>query len=395
MRWTRRRNDASTRMSSDAHPRRDDLAVLDPVRGRRACASRAGRRSGAAGGTAGRGRSSTPSRLPDPPERRGRRAAPDLRERRLEQRRAGGRRAARPPPSRRAVPSSSWCPSAAPPPRLLGRDQVAVVRLAAVEHLDLGAGAQLVDPPRERLGAGEVAAVAVVDRDELEPGRERLDRVEDGRRPGRRGPRRARRRGRARSSGPASPSCPLDRRVADRLGHRQRLDRRGRRRSSPSRSSAASLSGSSARSAAKPSAALRVATTATGRSDIDVTWRAARTTFGLFGQEQDLARVDGLDRLEQLAGARVRGLAAVHDLLDAEVAEDRGEALARGDGHDRERRRIRARERRRCRRAARGRCPSAAGAAPRRDRRCARLARERRRARLAHVARSAGRGSRS
>ena len=48
-------------------------------------------------------------------------------------------------------------------------------------------------------------------------------------------------------------------------------------------------------------------------------------------------RVDRLHRLEQLAGARVRGLAAVHDAMDAEVLEDRGEALARGDGDDRER----------------------------------------------------------
>ena len=47
---------------------------------------------------------------------------------------------------------------------------------------------------------------------------------------------------------------------------------------------AASRLGSSASSAAKPSAALRVGTTVTGRSVIEATWRAARTTFGLLGR---------------------------------------------------------------------------------------------------------------
>ena len=49
---------------------------------------------------------------------------------------------------------------------------------------------------------------------------------------------------------------------------------------------AASCAGSRASSAAKPSAALRVGTTDTGRSLIEATWRAASTTFGLFGRSR-------------------------------------------------------------------------------------------------------------
>ena len=51
------------------------------------------------------------------------------------------------------------------------------------------------------------------------------------------------------------------------------------------------------------------------------------------GQQQDLAGIDLLDRLQQLTGARVRGLAALDDTGDAEVAEDRREPVA---GHDRD-----------------------------------------------------------
>src|SRR5262245_56969803 len=65
-----------------------------------------------------------------------------------------------------------------PSPTLLGRDQVAVVRLAAVHDLDLRAGPEVVDPTRQRLGRREIAALAVVDRDELEARAERLDRAE-------------------------------------------------------------------------------------------------------------------------------------------------------------------------------------------------------------------------
>ena len=44
-------------------------------------------------------------------------------------------------------------------------------------------------------------------------------------------------------------------------------------------------------------------------------------------QDDDLAGIDRADGLEQLAGARVRRLAAVDDRRDAEVAEDRREAV--------------------------------------------------------------------
>ena len=140
---------------------------------------------------------------------------------------------------------------------------------------------------------------------------------------------------------------------------------------------AASRPGSSASSAAKPSAALRVGTTVTGRSVIEATWRAASTTFGLFGQDDDLARVDVADRLEQLAGARVGGLAALDDRRDPEVAEDRGQAVAGNDRHDAQ-----------GRRDGRGgpRCGAGSSGGPGRCR-GRRLARERRGPRLADVAR--------
>ena len=77
----------------DAHARRHDLAVLDPVAGRRACASRAGRRTGAAGGTAGRARWRRRSACPTRPSV-GPPGSAGLGERRLEQRGAGRRAAA-------------------------------------------------------------------------------------------------------------------------------------------------------------------------------------------------------------------------------------------------------------------------------------------------------------
>ena len=58
-------------------------------------------------------------------------------------------------------------------------------------------------------------------------------------------------------------------------------------------------------------------------------------------QDDDLARVDAVDRLEQLAGARVGRLAALDDGRDPEVAEDRGQAVAGDDRDDTESRRAR------------------------------------------------------
>src|SRR5579862_9966978 len=50
---------------------------------------------------------------------------------------------------------------------LLGRDEVAVVRLAAMDDLDLRARRDLVDPAGERLRGREVRPFAVVERDQL------------------------------------------------------------------------------------------------------------------------------------------------------------------------------------------------------------------------------------
>ena len=102
---------------------------------------------------------------------------------------------------------------------------------------------------------------------------------------------------------------------------------------------AASSVGSSASRAAKPSAALRVGTTATVRSRHRRDLARGEDHVRVVGQEQDLAGVDALDRLEQLTGARVRALAALHDRRDAEVVEDRREALAGDDRDDPERQR--------------------------------------------------------
>ena len=55
---------------------------------------------------------------------------------------------------------------------LLGRDQVAVVRLAAVDDLDVVGAELLADPLRDRLGLEEGRVLAVVERDELDALRE-------------------------------------------------------------------------------------------------------------------------------------------------------------------------------------------------------------------------------
>ena len=57
----------------------------------------------------------------------------------------------------------------------------------------------------------------------------------------------------------------------------------------------------------------------------------------MLGRRRTSRGVDRLDRLEQLAGARVGRLAAVDDRRDAEVAEDRGQPVAGDDGDDAER----------------------------------------------------------
>ena len=59
-------------------------------------------------------------------------------------------------------------PDSSPWPRLLGCDQVPVVRLAAVADLDLDAGRRRADPAGHRLGLGQVGAVAVEQGQQLE-----------------------------------------------------------------------------------------------------------------------------------------------------------------------------------------------------------------------------------
>ena len=122
----RRRAPAPTRPSRRA-----------PRRGRRACASRAGRRSAAAGGRAGRGRVEVE---PDAgPSQGGPGGQAGLRQRGRQQLDRVGRD--------RVSGSSPW-------PRLLGCDQVPVVRLAAVADLDLDAGRPAADPLGHRLRLG-------------------------------------------------------------------------------------------------------------------------------------------------------------------------------------------------------------------------------------------------
>ena len=73
---------------------------------------------------------------------------------------------------------------------------------------------------------------------------------------------------------------------------------------------------------------------------MDATWRAASTTFGLFGRTMTSRALTALDRAEQLARARVGRLTAVHHAGDPEVAEDRRQPVARRDGEDAQGRQI-------------------------------------------------------
>ena len=154
-------------------------------------------------------------------------------------------------------------PGASPWPCLLGCDQVPVERLAAVPHLDVDRRQDRPDPPGHALGLGEVRAVAVEDRDQLEPGLQR-------RRPrpartsrGRCSPPRGRRPGSSAIVWPRLTLRPPI--VASRTASVTTRDWIARPASviGPALPAASSC-GSSARSAANPSAALRVGTTCTG-----------------------------------------------------------------------------------------------------------------------------------
>ena len=187
---------------------------------------------------------------------------------------------------------------------LLRRDQVPVVGLAAVADLHLDPGHRRADALRQPLGLGEVGAVAVEDREELVAGVERADRREDRLRPvavDRDEPVVRVERDRL----AALDLLAADRRVADGLGDDELWIARAASVIGP-RSPRRSSVGSRASSAANPSAAFRVATTATGRSASAATCRAARTTLGLLGRIRTSRASTADDRLEQLAGARVR-----------------------------------------------------------------------------------------
>ena len=95
--------------------------------------------------------------------------------------------------------------------------------------------------------------------------------------------------------------------------------------------------GSSARSAATPSAALRVGMTWTGRSASCADLSRGHDDVRVVGQDEDLVAGEGQDRLEELPGARVGRLPAADDRRDTERLEDRGEAVAARHGYDRDR----------------------------------------------------------
>ena len=142
--WTRRRHVCCTRDVEDGDARRGDRPVVQVAQLREASAARAGRRSGAAGGTAGPARSRCPCAgrgggVTRPrrcrtgrPARRGSPRGPSA----AAWRRRGGARGSR-------VPGRSACA------RSLGRDQVPVVGLPAVGEVHaLETGRRLGDLAR-------------------------------------------------------------------------------------------------------------------------------------------------------------------------------------------------------------------------------------------------------
>ena len=193
----------------------------------------------------------------------------------------------------------------------------------------------------DRLGLVEVGAVAVVDRERARsPARGRPSRRGSPSR-GRRRPRPDRRRGRARSSGPLDLPA-ADPRVAHGLGDLDRLDGRGRPSSSARRSRRRRASGSRASSAATPSAALRVGTTAHGpighRGDL------ARGQHDVRVVRQDEDLVGRQRRRSPRAARRCSGCATGRrGRSDGELVRQSGtarrpvEPVAGGDGDDAER----------------------------------------------------------
>src|SRR5436190_3958172 len=178
VRWIRRRNDGWTRTSAT---RTRALTTIPSSTQTSSPTWRISRRS-----SYRRGRWKSSSRTVRKPSRRPARwsvfAAPRPESRSIVSSRiagsvggggAGGRR--------RAPRAAAGRPVFAlgPVTPLLGRDQVAVVRLAAVDDLDLGAG-PLADPPGDGLRLQEGGILAVVEGDELAPLRERVGGREHG-----------------------------------------------------------------------------------------------------------------------------------------------------------------------------------------------------------------------
>src|SRR5436190_2577113 len=172
VRWIRRRNDGWTRTSAT---RTRALTTVPSFTQTSSPSSRISRRS-----SYRRGRWKSSSRTVRKPSRRPARwstfAAPRPDSRSIVSSSstgsvggglaAGGRR------DGRALDGGGLVPGRVTP--LLGRDQVAIVRLAAVDDLHLGAG-PLADPAGDRLRLEERRVLAVVERHELAPGGKRPD----------------------------------------------------------------------------------------------------------------------------------------------------------------------------------------------------------------------------
>ena len=210
------------------------------------------------------------------------------------------------------------------------------MRLTAVHHFDLSPGCGLANLVGQQLRLLEIGAVAVVDRDQLVAHSQGADRRDDG-------------------SGHVvidsdqsvigiehdrlafADLHTTDRRVANRRGHGQRLDgaaRRGHGRRVV-RGLERRVHGQQSRKALG-----RVPR----RHDADRSVRhlgdlpRREHDVWIVGQDQDLVGSHGIDRLEELAGAGIRGLSPDHDATHAEVAEDGCQAVARRNRDDRQRR---------------------------------------------------------
>ena len=95
----------------------------------------------------------------------------------------------------------------------------------------------------------------------------------------------------------------------------------------------AGASGSYASSAANPSAMPRVGTTRTVFRSSASTCSATGDDVLVVGQDHHLVGRRRLDGLEELGGRGVHRLAAGHDVVHAERAEDAADAVAGGHGH--------------------------------------------------------------